>query len=120
MSVEPQIPVQAAAPPPAQKPPVDPATLKHRQLLEGPFWQRVPTYAAVTEAEFLDHNWQAKHSITNIPKLLTAIKGLVPDAFIADAEAGFKQAPMSVRVSPYLLSLIDWSNPYEDPLRLQF
>ena len=27
---------------------------------------------------------------------------------------------MSVRVSPYLLSLIDWSDPYEDPLRRQF
>jgi len=27
---------------------------------------------------------------------------------------------MSVRVSPYLLSLIDWSRPYEDPLRRQF
>jgi lysine 2,3-aminomutase len=27
---------------------------------------------------------------------------------------------MSVRVSPYLLSLIDWSDPYRDPLRRQF
>jgi lysine 2,3-aminomutase len=27
---------------------------------------------------------------------------------------------MSVRVSPYMLSLIDWENPYEDPLRVQF
>jgi lysine 2,3-aminomutase len=33
---------------------------------------------------------------------------------------GFAQAPMAVRVSPYLLSLIDWSMPYEDPLRRQF
>ncbi|MSQ83165.1 MAG: KamA family radical SAM protein, partial [Myxococcales bacterium] len=28
--------------------------------------------------------------------------------------------PMSVRVSPYLLSLIDWTDPYRDPLRRQF
>ena len=27
---------------------------------------------------------------------------------------------MSVRVSPYLLALIDWSDPYRDPLRRQF
>jgi lysine 2,3-aminomutase len=27
---------------------------------------------------------------------------------------------MSIRVSPYLLSLIDWSNPVDDPLRRQF
>ena len=27
---------------------------------------------------------------------------------------------MSVRVTPYLLALIDWENPYADPLRIQF
>ncbi|HEX3696957.1 MAG TPA: KamA family radical SAM protein [Polyangia bacterium] len=107
-------------PPPALKPPVDPATLHHAQLQEGPFWRKIPAYAAITEAEFLDHRWQAKHSITNIPKLLAAIQGLVSDDFIRDAQQGFERAPMSVRVSPYLLSLIDWSNPYDDPLRLQF
>jgi len=96
------------------------ATLLHTRLLDGPFWQRVPAYAAIGEAEFLDHKWQAKHSITNIPKLLAALSGLVSEDFIKDAERGFAGAPMSVRVSPYLLSLIDWSRPYEDPLRLQF
>jgi lysine 2,3-aminomutase len=114
------LPVVAAEPPPARKPPVDPATLTHRDLEGGAFWRRIPAYAAVTEAEFLDHRWQAKHSITNTAKLLAALKGLVSDAFIADAERGFERAPMSVRVSPYLLSLIDWRNPNEDPLRLQF
>jgi lysine 2,3-aminomutase len=107
-------------PAPALKAPVDPATLTHRDLLDGAFWQRVPAYAAVTEQEFLDHRWQAKHSITNIPKLLATLTGLVSDAFIADAQRGFERAPMSVRVSPYLLSLIDWQNPMEDPLRVQF
>jgi lysine 2,3-aminomutase len=48
------------------------------------------------------------------------VQELVPAAFIQDAEQGFKHSPMSVRVSPYLLSLIDWTNPYEDPLRIQF
>src|SRR3954463_5641654 len=106
--------------PPALKPPVDPSALVHRQLRDDAFWQRVPAYAAVTEAEFLDHKWQAKHSITNPAKLLAALQGLVPDEFFRDAEEGFRRAPMSVRISPYLLSLIDWSHPYEDPLRIQF
>jgi lysine 2,3-aminomutase len=44
----------------------------------------------------------------------------VPASFLEDAEAGFRRSPMSVRVSPYLLSLIDWSDPYDDPLRIQF
>src|SRR5499427_6940204 len=109
-----------APPPPALKPPVDPATLAHRDLLAGEFWRKIPAYAEIGPAEFLDHRWQAKHSITNIPKLLASVSGLVSEAFVADAQRGFERAPMSVRVSPYLLSLIDWQNPYEDPLRLQF
>jgi lysine 2,3-aminomutase len=105
---------------PALRPPVPAASLAHRELLAGEFWRRVPAYANVSEAEFLDHKWQAKHSITNIGKLLAALEGLVSEGFIADAQRGFERAPMSVRVSPYLLSLIDWSNPERDPLRLQF
>ena len=102
------------------RPPVDPSTLRHRDLLEGDFWKRIPAYANVSEAEFLDHKWQMKQTITRVDKLLAALQGLVPASFIEDALKGFASAPMAVRVSPYLLSLIDWSMPYEDPLRRQF
>lgn len=104
----------------ALKPPVDPARLAHRDLRDGPFWQVIPAYREVDEATFLDHRWQAKTSVTDVAALLRVIRDLVPDTFIADAEAGFQRAPMSVRVSPYLLSLMDWSDPYDDPLRRQF
>ena len=107
-------------PAPLTRPAVDPATLAHRQLLEGPFWQRIPAYRSVDEATFLDHRWQMKASITKVPKLLEALEGLVSPSFIDDAAEGFRAAPMAVRVSPYLLSLIDWTNPYEDPIRRQF
>jgi lysine 2,3-aminomutase len=120
MAPDGKLAVAVTSPPAALKPPVDPVSLSHTRLLDGPFWQRIPTYAGVSEAEFLDHRWQAKHSITNISKLLAALTGLVSDQFIRDAEQGFERAPMSVRVSPYLLSLIDWTAPYDDPLRLQF
>lgn len=102
------------------KPPVDPSTLAHRQLLDGPFWQAIPAYRAIDEATFLDHSWQAKNTITNPQKLLAAVQDLVPTSFYDDVANGFSRAPMSIRVSPYLLSLIDWANPYEDPLRRQF
>jgi lysine 2,3-aminomutase len=103
-----------------KKPPVDASTLLYRELLRGAFWQRVPAYKEVDEKTFLDHQWQAKHTITKPAKLLEALQGLVSQGFIEDAEEGFKRAPMSVRVSPYLLSLIDWTDPYVDPLRTQF
>src|SRR3954471_8147948 len=102
------------------KPRVDPATLQHRQLLDGPFWQRIPAYRTVDEATFLDHTWQAKNTITNPQKLLQAVQDLVPQSFYEDVTEGFHKSPMSIRVSPYLLSLIDWSAAYTDPLRRQF
>ncbi|HSS39453.1 MAG TPA: KamA family radical SAM protein, partial [Polyangia bacterium] len=65
------------APPAALKPPVDPGSLAHRDLQGGEFWRAIPAYAQISEAEFLDHKWQAKHSVTNVPKLLAAVSGLV-------------------------------------------
>jgi lysine 2,3-aminomutase len=102
------------------KPQVDPSNLQHRNLLDGPFWQRIPAYRTVDEATFLDHSWQAKNTITNPQKLLATVQDLVPQSFYDDVAEGFHRAPMSIRVSPYLLSLIDWSNPIDDPLRRQF
>jgi lysine 2,3-aminomutase len=102
------------------KPPVDPATLHHKELLRGEFWRRIPAYREVSEEQFLDHRWQAKNSITRADKLVAVLEGLVNEAFAEDVARGFQRAPMSVRVSPYLLSLIDWSDPYADPLRIQF
>ncbi|MFO0553390.1 MAG: KamA family radical SAM protein [Polyangiaceae bacterium] len=102
------------------KPAVDSQSLEHKRLLERPDWRRIPAYRDVTEEQFLDHHWQAKRSITKPEKLLETLQGLASAEFIADATAGFARAPMSVRVSPYVLSLVDWNNPYEDPLRTQF
>ena len=104
----------------ALKPPVDPATLVHRQLRGGDFWRAIPAYRDIDEATFLDHKWQAKHTITRPDKLLEVVKDLVSPEFLADVSDGFHRAPMSIRVSPYLLSLIDWRDPVNDPLRRQF
>lgn len=102
------------------RPPVDPGLLVHRELRGGDFWRVIPAFAKVTESEFLDHRWQMKHTITRVDKLLAMLEGTVSEAFIEDARKGFGVAPMAVRVSPYLLSLIDWQNPYDDAIRRQF
>lgn len=94
--------------------------LRHRDLLEGDFWRRIPAWSEIDTATFLDHRWQGRNSITQPGKLLDTIVELAPRDFIKDAAEGFRRAPMSVRVTPYLLSLIDWSDPYNDPLRIQF
>src|SRR5438270_331946 len=110
---QPSSPLKVLGPEPivAQKPAVDPSTLTDKELRRDAFWTKIPAYKDITEAQFLDHAWQAKNSITRIDKLLATVQGLASAEFIKDAELGMKRSPMSVRVSPYLLSLIDWENP---------
>lgn len=102
------------------KPPVDPSTLRHRDLRDGTWWQAIPAYQDVDESTFLDYKWQAKKSITKVEKLLATVQGLAPEGFIDDVREGFAHAPMAVRVSPYMISLIDWANAATDPIRRQF
>src|SRR5260370_6518038 len=103
-----------------QKPPAEQNARAQGDVRRGPWWQQIPAYKAVGETAFLDHAWQARNSITKVAKLVETIQDMVPQGFVLDLESGMKQAPMSVRVSPYIVSLIDWEHPYDDPRRTQF
>ncbi|MDB5026348.1 MAG: Lysine 2,3-aminomutase [Candidatus Eremiobacteraeota bacterium] len=102
------------------KPPVDPALLEHRNLRAGEFWRAVPAYEDVDEKTFLDHIWQGRKSVKTPEELFETIGGIVDPMFLEDAKEGFRRAPMAVRVSPYMIASIDWTQPYEDPIRRQF
>jgi len=102
------------------KPPADPALLEHRNLRDGEFWRTVPAYAEIDEGTFLDHIWQGRHSVKTPDELWETIGGIVDATFLEDAKEGFRRAPMAVRVSPYMIASIDWTRPYEDPIRRQF
>ncbi|HEY9722221.1 MAG TPA: KamA family radical SAM protein [Oscillatoriaceae cyanobacterium] len=104
----------------AKKPPVAEDTLTHKQLRQGEFWRDLPAYKDVDEATFLSHIWQGKNSITTPEKLIETIQEVVSPDFLEDARAGFSKAPMSVRISPYMIACIDWNDPYNDPIRTQF
>jgi lysine 2,3-aminomutase len=102
------------------KPPIDPAELEHRNLRHGEFWRAVPAYEDVDEATFLDHIWQGRKSVKTPEELFETIGEIVDPTFLEDAKEGFRRAPMAVRVSPYMIASIDWTQPYEDPIRRQF
>ena len=57
-----------------KKPPVDPATLTHRQLRTDEFWRKIPGWKDVDEATFLSHLWQEKHAIISAEKLVQAVQ----------------------------------------------
>ncbi len=96
------------------------AGAEHRNLRADEFWRPLPGFAHVSAAEFQTHSFQARHSVTNLRQLRETIGSLAPESFFDDLAAGLKHAPMALRISPYLLGLIDWSDPFRDPIRTQF
>ena len=40
---------------------------------------------------------------------------LVSDEFLSDAKDGVLKAPMTTRITPYLLALMDWKDPANCP-----
>ncbi|MDB6171717.1 MAG: L-lysine 2,3-aminomutase [Chthoniobacteraceae bacterium] len=97
-----------------------PPLLAHKALRRDEFWREIPGYSNVSEADFRSHLFQQKHAVTNVRQLRDTLGQLVEDSFFEDLSAGMHHAPMALRISPYLLSLIDWSNPLGDPIRTQF
>jgi lysine 2,3-aminomutase len=97
-----------------------PSPLAHRDLRDGDYWRAIPAYADTTAAEFGDHKWQQRHTVTNPRQLRETLGSLVPESFYEDLAAGIAAAPMALRISPHLLALVDWSEPLADPIRTQF
>ncbi len=100
--------------------PPPPMQLDHRDIQGGAFWQRIPAYQHVARDTFLDWKWQAQHSVRSVGELRAALGEQLPTSIVADIEAGIASAPMSVRITPYVLARIDWSAFESDPIRRQF
>ncbi len=102
------------------KPQVAASSLMYKHLLDGEFWRHIPAYRCIDTATFLDHVWQSRNTVTHAKRFRQTLEDLVSDAFYRDVEEGLRRAPMSMRLSPYLVALINWSDPYFCPLRKQF
>ena len=92
-------------------------TLRFRQ---DEFWRKIPIWKDVSYETFVDYRWQEKNVITNHKTLLNTIQDLVDEDFLEDARQGFSRTPMTTRITPYLLSLMKWDDPYNCPIRRQF
>jgi lysine 2,3-aminomutase len=109
--------MEPAGPPLPSAP--DPEANAHRDLLGGEPWRSIPAYAHVSAEEFASYRWQSSHSVRE-GQLRRIVGDLVSPAFLADVDAGMAIAPMAVRLTPYVVSLIDWANAERDPIRRQF
>jgi len=92
----------------------------HRRFDEGDFWRKVPGYADLEADRFLDPSWQSRSSVRSVGDLRALLASTVNPAFFDDLHRGVESSSMSLRVSPYIIGLIDWTQPTSDPLRRQF
>jgi lysine 2,3-aminomutase len=72
------------------------------------------------QRQFLDHIWQDKNAIISIEQLEAKLTGCVRPGVIRDIQEGLTKAGMSIRLTPYVMELIDWDNAETDPIRRQF
>jgi lysine 2,3-aminomutase len=94
--------------------------LQHRIFNSNEFWRKVPAFNDVTREQFSQFKFQNRFTVRSVARLEEYTKGLVDPGFIKDVKKGMEKAPMNLSISPYLLSLINWDDPYNDPLRIQF
>jgi lysine 2,3-aminomutase len=94
--------------------------LKHREFNDSEFWHKIPYFKNVKKQEFMEPKFQNQNSVTKVDHLDDLLEDIVDKKFLDDVREGMKLTPMNIRLSPYILSLIDWEDPYNDPLRIQF
>ncbi|KAI4940734.1 hypothetical protein J4E86_010706 [Alternaria arbusti] len=116
--------------------------LSHRRTqstLAGqkPYWDHIQPWKDVSNEEFISYRWQLRNTVSDKHKLYQFLKTALPDKllrsqhdqlrkirtkndFIEDAIAAIKLAPMAIRLTPHVLSLVDWQNAVDDPIRRQF
>ncbi|TIS33946.1 MAG: KamA family radical SAM protein [Mesorhizobium sp.] len=70
--------------------------------------------------EFADAAWQESHAVTRVDQLREWMVSGAARNQMRDVELGLARATMAMRITPYILNLIDWSNFFQDPIRKQF
>ena len=96
------------------------SSLEHREFRDDEFWKDVPGWKDISRDDFANHLWQAKNSVKKLKEVKEVLGSRISDEFISDIEAALQIAPMNIRITPYVFALIDWDNPFDDPLRKQF
>ncbi|KAI7246880.1 hypothetical protein KC343_g5340 [Hortaea werneckii] len=103
------------------------------------YWKKVKVWSNVTAKDFMSYRWQVANAIDRKDKLINFLSTVIPqrippkrlsendkaplqtrEEFLANVVEGMKTAPMAVRLTPHILSVINWVDPVNDPVRCQF
>ncbi|KAB5580462.1 hypothetical protein GE09DRAFT_1212913 [Coniochaeta sp. 2T2.1] len=99
------------------------------------FWRKTRVWADTPAKDFLSYRWSVANTVQGTLKLVRFLNAVLPDyvplessdsalqsrdELIKDVLDGVTAATMAIRITPYILSRIDWENPRQDPLFRQF
>lgn len=84
------------------------------------FWKKLDSYKDVDKKTFLSEKWQVRNSIKNKYDLDIFLRKFLNRDLVNDFMFSISKNPMQIKLSPYVLSLIDWDNFRNDPVRKQF
>ncbi|KZL81021.1 l-lysine -aminomutase [Colletotrichum incanum] len=99
------------------------------------FWRKIPWWRDVSKEDFLSYRWSSRNMVERPSKLRGFLNATLPEnvpvrgfsekmepreELVNDVLAGIQEATMSVRLTPYILSRINWENPQNDPIFRQF
>lgn len=94
--------------------------LRPNPLLGDEFWRWLPPYKNVDKERFFDHRFQIANTVYRWEYLEKILRDVTDPELLEDIRDGVAAASMNLRITPYILSLIDWNNALNDPLRIQF
>ncbi|KAL3478956.1 kama family protein [Aspergillus californicus] len=90
----------------------------------------IPSWKDTNVDEFTSHKWQIKETIKDIPNLSVFLESVLPARIppqrdmdvwlrVAGIETRENLIVIKICLSPHVLSIIDWSDPLNDPIRRQ-
>lgn len=89
-------------------------------MIEDEFWKRVKRYRDTTRMDFLSEKWQLRNTLKKKEALYQFLQEEAPHEVADDFMMSWSRNPMQIKISPYILALINWKNCRADPVRKQF
>ncbi|KKA30122.1 hypothetical protein TD95_002004 [Thielaviopsis punctulata] len=98
------------------------------------FWRKVPIWEGVEAKDFLSYRWATANLVQGTPKFHKFLSAILPERvpsltpgqdeskeqLMEDIFSGISTATMAIRMTPYVLSRINWEDPRHDPIFRQF
>ncbi|KAL2129666.1 hypothetical protein VTI74DRAFT_7480 [Chaetomium olivicolor] len=99
------------------------------------FWRKISLWENVSAKEFISYRWSRANMVETPRQLERFLTAALPkevpfdkfgartqtrEEYIKDVADGVAAATMTIRMTPYILSRVNWQDPRHDPIARQF